>query len=73
MGLPSGGAALRAAGAAAASAAVLVWVPAPPEVSLFIALLLYATLIYKCRGLTPEGIAAVQSLLVSKFRHPRGE
>ncbi len=73
VGLPSGGAALRAAGAAAASAAVLAWVPAPLGANLFIALVLYATLVYKGRGLTPEGVAAVQSLFVSKFRHPRGE
>ena len=72
VGLPSGGTALRAAGAAAAAAAGLIWIPMPMAFNLFISWVMYATLIFLGRGITPEGLAAVKSLLGSRFRQPKG-
>ncbi len=68
VGLPSGGAALRALGAALLAGAVLIWLPGHLMLRLFISAVLYATLVYWGRGVTSEGTAAVEELLRSKFR-----
>jgi len=71
VGLPSGGTALRAVGAAAAAAAGLVWIPAPMAFNLFINGVMYATLIFLWRGIAPEGLAMVKLLLEPRFRQSK--
>ncbi|MBT3351640.1 MAG: flippase [Nitrospinaceae bacterium] len=72
VGLPSGGAALRAVGCAIIASAPLIWSPAHVLVNLFISAVLYATLIFWGRGVTPEGIEAARSLLEPFLRRLKG-
>jgi O-antigen/teichoic acid export membrane protein len=68
VGFPAGGAAIRALGAALLAVGVLIWLPGPLLVRLFISAVLYVTLAYRGRGITSEGTAALEELLRSKFR-----
>ncbi len=68
VGLPAGGAAVRALGAALLAGAVLIWLPGPQLLRLFISAVLYVTLAYRGKGITSEGTAALEELLRSIFR-----